>query len=195
MTTRRILIAAFAAAGLLGGCRHLAGRRLRARHGDQGDHQPLLQRHAGRRARSPPGEIGGTAKNYGPTQSSPQAQIDIINNLADRHVPAIAVAPSDPDAVVPAMKRAQKLGAKVITFDADSAAGRPAVPRQPGDARIRSASSAPTGWCRDHGREGQGRHRLGPADGRQPERLDRGLQGRDQEVSRHRDRRRGLWLR
>ena len=66
-------------------------------------------------------EIGGTAKNYGPTQSSPQAQIDIINNLADRHVQAIAVAPSDPNAVGPAMKRAAKLGVKVITFDADSA--------------------------------------------------------------------------
>jgi rhamnose transport system substrate-binding protein len=71
-------------------------------------------------------EIGGTAKNYGPTQSSPQAQIEIINNLADRHVPAIAVAPSDPDAVVPAMKRAQRLGAKIISYDADSAPdGRP----------------------------------------------------------------------
>jgi len=77
-------------------------------------------------ARIAAGEIGGTANNYGPTQSSGKAQVDIINNLADRHVPAIAVAPSDPDAVVPAMKRAQKLGAKVITFDADSAPeGRP----------------------------------------------------------------------
>ena len=36
-------------------------------------------------------------------------------------IPAIAVAPSDPDAVAPAMKRAQKLGAKVITFDAATA--------------------------------------------------------------------------
>ncbi len=71
-------------------------------------------------------EIGGTAKNYGPTQSSPQAQIDIINNLADRRVGAIAIAPSDPNAVVPAMKRAQRLGSKVISFDADSGAeGRP----------------------------------------------------------------------
>ena len=71
-------------------------------------------------------EIGGTAKNYGPTQSSGQAQVELINNLADRHVPAIAVAPSDPDAVVPAMKRAQKLGVKVLTFDADSGKeGRP----------------------------------------------------------------------
>src|SRR5215469_14053171 len=72
------------------------------------------------------GEIGGKANNYGPTQSSGQAQVDIINNLADRHIAAIAIAPSDPNAVVPAMKRAQKLGVKVITFDADSGAeGRP----------------------------------------------------------------------
>src|ERR1700687_5742440 len=71
-------------------------------------------------------EVGGTAKNYGPTKSRAQAQVELINNLADRHVAAIAVAPSDPDAVVPAMKRAQKLGAKVMTFDADSAPeGRP----------------------------------------------------------------------
>jgi rhamnose transport system substrate-binding protein len=71
-------------------------------------------------------EIGGTANNYGPTQSSGQAQVELINNLADRHIPAIAIAASDPDAVVPAMKRAQKLGAKVVTFDADSAPeGRP----------------------------------------------------------------------
>ena len=37
-------------------------------------------------------EIGGSAKNYGPTQSSAQAQVDIINNLGDRHASAIAVA-------------------------------------------------------------------------------------------------------
>jgi rhamnose transport system substrate-binding protein len=66
-------------------------------------------------------ELGGSVKNWGPTQSSATAQVDIINNLADRHITAIAVAPSDPDAVVPAMKRAEKLGVKVITFDADSA--------------------------------------------------------------------------
>lgn len=70
-------------------------------------------------------ETGGEVENYGPTESSAKAQVDIINSLADRHVPAIAVAPSDPDAVVPAMQRAQKLGAKVVTFDADASGGRP----------------------------------------------------------------------
>ena len=69
-------------------------------------------------------EAGGSVKNYGPTEASAKAQVDIINSLADRHIPAIAVAPNDPDAVVPAMKRAAKLGAKVITFDADASGGR-----------------------------------------------------------------------
>ena len=39
-------------------------------------------------------EIGGSANNYGPTESSGQAQVELINNLADRHIPAIAVAPA-----------------------------------------------------------------------------------------------------
>src|SRR2546426_12247949 len=71
-------------------------------------------------------EIGGTAKNYGPTQSSAQAQIEIINNLAERRGAASAVAPNDPHAGGPAVKRAPKLGPPGVTFDADSApAGRP----------------------------------------------------------------------
>src|SRR5260370_30373471 len=41
-------------------------------------------------------EIGGTAKNYGPTQSSAQAQIEIINNLAERRVPALPARPHHP---------------------------------------------------------------------------------------------------
>lgn len=31
-------------------------------------------------------EIGGSVENDGPTQSSATAQVDIINNLADRHI-------------------------------------------------------------------------------------------------------------
>src|SRR5260221_9838628 len=50
-------------------------------------------------------EIGGKANNYGPTQSSAQSQVDIINNLAHHHLAAIAGAPIDPPAAVPAMKR------------------------------------------------------------------------------------------
>lgn len=65
-------------------------------------------------------EVGGKVENWGPTQSTATAQIDIINNLANRRVSAIAVAPNDAAAVVPAMKRAAQLGIHVITFDADS---------------------------------------------------------------------------
>ncbi len=67
-------------------------------------------------------EIGGTVENYGPTQSSATAQVDIINNLADRHIAGDRRSRrAIPTPSLPAMKRAQKLGAKVITFDADSA--------------------------------------------------------------------------
>ena len=119
MTTRRILIAALAAASLLGGATTSLADDFKLAMVIKATTNPYYNATlAG--ARMAAGEIGGTAKNYGPTQSSPQAQIDIINNLADRHIPAIAVAPSDPKAVVQAMKRAAKLGAKVITFDADS---------------------------------------------------------------------------
>jgi rhamnose transport system substrate-binding protein len=119
MTTRRILIAALAAAGLLGGAATSLADDFELAMVIKETTNPYYNATlAG--ARMAAGEIGGTAKNYGPTQSSPQAQIDIINNLADRHIPAIAVAPSDPKAVVQAMRRAAKLGAKVITFDADS---------------------------------------------------------------------------
>ena len=92
--------------------------------------------------RDPPGakiaakETGGKVEITVRPEPSGKAQVDIINNLADRHVAAIAVAPSDPDAVVPAMKRAQKLGAKVVTFDAEFGTGGSAVLRQPGDQRL-----------------------------------------------------------
>ena len=119
-------------------------------------------------------EIGGTVENYGPTQSSATAQVDIINNLADRHIPAIAVAPSDPDAVAPgdeARAEARRQGHHVRRR---FGARRAAVPRQHGDHRLgrpvrRQAARRGTG------QQGQGRDRLGPADRRQPERLDRGV--------------------
>ena len=49
------------------------------------------------------------------------------------------------------MKRAQKLGAKVITFDADSGADGAAVLRQPGDHRlgrpVRRRRGSPKSWA------------------------------------------------
>ena len=69
-------------------------------------------------------ETGGKVANYGPTELSARAQVDIINSLAERRVSAIAVAPSDPDAVVPAMERAQKLGVKVGLRTGSSASKR-----------------------------------------------------------------------
>ncbi len=136
-------------------------------------------------------EIGGTANNYGPTQSSGQAQVELINNLADRHIRAIAVAPSDPDAVVPAMKRAQKLGAKVVTFDADSAPeGRPFFVNQATKRFHRSIRRRITG--QGYGTKRESRYRICPADSRQSECLDQSVSGRTQEVQGHRNRGRGV---
>ena len=77
------------------------------------------------------------------------------------------------------MKRAQKLGAKVITFDADSGV-EAAVLRQSGHQRFDRPLRRRL--VKAMGEQGQGRDRLRPADGGEPERLDRGVQGRDEEA-------------
>src|SRR3984957_15540857 len=71
-------------------------------------------------------ETGGKGAYYGPPESRALAPDALDNSpTADGHGSAIAVAPSDPDAVVPAMGRAEKPGVKVVTFDADASGGRP----------------------------------------------------------------------
>ena len=128
-------------------------------------------------------ETGGKVANYGPTELSARAQVDIINSLAERRVSAIAVAPSDPDAVVPAMERAQKLGVKVVTFDADASGGRPFFVNQATsdfDRPVRRATADPRDGA---GPQGRGCGCFRPADGRKSEFVDRSVQGRDQEIS------------
>ena len=76
MTTRRILIAALAAAGLLGGATTSLADDFELAMVIKETTNPYYNATlAG--ARIAAGEIGGTAKNYGPTQSSPTG--------ADRH--------------------------------------------------------------------------------------------------------------
>ena len=142
------------------------------------------------------GEIGGTVEELTAPPSRARRRRSTSSTISptatSRRSPS---RPSDPDAVVPAMKRAQKLGVKVITFDADSA----------GEARPFLVNMATTDLIGRFGakrlaeelEQGQGRDRLRPADGGEPECLDCGVPRRAQEagVSRHRDRRRGLWLR
>jgi len=53
----------------------------------------------------------------GPTTTTAEGQIEIINELTAQHVDAMAVSANDPDALVPACKKAIQRGIKVISYD------------------------------------------------------------------------------
>ena len=60
-------------------------------------------------------ELGGVEVNTGPTTTTAEGQIEVINALIAQRVDAIAISANDPDAVVPALKRAAQRGIKVIS--------------------------------------------------------------------------------
>ncbi|MEP3280097.1 MAG: rhamnose ABC transporter substrate-binding protein [Stappiaceae bacterium] len=63
-------------------------------------------------------EIGGIEVIYtGPTSATAEGQIEIINSLIAQQVDAIAISANDPDALVPALKKAMDRGIKVISWD------------------------------------------------------------------------------
>lgn len=53
----------------------------------------------------------------GPTATTAEGQIEVINALIAQHVDVIAVSANDYDALVPALKKALKRGIKVMSFD------------------------------------------------------------------------------
>lgn len=53
----------------------------------------------------------------GPTSTTAEGQIEVIQSLIDQHVDAIAISANDPDALVPICKRALARGIKVISYD------------------------------------------------------------------------------
>ncbi|WP_137134444.1 rhamnose ABC transporter substrate-binding protein [Rhizobium sp. FKY42] len=71
-------------------------------------------------------ELGGVKIIYtGPTSTTAEGQIEVINSLIAQGVDAIAVSANDPDALVPALKKAAQRGIKVISWDSGVApAGR-----------------------------------------------------------------------
>ncbi|PQA74915.1 rhamnose ABC transporter substrate-binding protein [Brucella oryzae] len=71
-------------------------------------------------------ELGGVEVIYtGPTTTTAEGQIEVINSLIAQGVDAIAISANDPDAVVPALKKAAQRGIKVISWDSGVApAGR-----------------------------------------------------------------------
>ena len=63
-------------------------------------------------------EIGGIEVIYtGPTSATAEGQIEIINSLIAQNVDAIAISANDPDALVPALKKAMDRGIKVLSWD------------------------------------------------------------------------------
>lgn len=63
-------------------------------------------------------EIGGVEVIYtGPTSATAEGQIEIVNSLIAQNVDAIAISANDPDALVPALKKAMDRGIKVLSWD------------------------------------------------------------------------------
>ena len=92
-------------------------------------------------------ELGDVQVIYtGPTQATPEGQIDIINQLVAQGVNAIAVSANDADALVPALKKAMDRGITVISFDSGvSKDGRmmnlyASAPDQIGEQNVKMAS-------------------------------------------------------
>lgn len=72
-------------------------------------------------AREAAKELNGEFKQVGPAEASASEQIPFINTLTQQQVSAISVSANDPDALAPALKRAQAQGITVTSYDADVA--------------------------------------------------------------------------
>lgn len=63
-------------------------------------------------------ELGDVTVIYtGPTTTTAEAQIEVLNGLIAQGVDAIAVSANDPDALVPVLKKALQRGIKVVSWD------------------------------------------------------------------------------
>ncbi len=73
---------------------------------------------AARGAEEAAAELGNVEIIYtGPTDTTAEGQIEVINSLIAQQVDAIAVSANDRDALVPALKRAMERGITVISWD------------------------------------------------------------------------------
>lgn len=66
-------------------------------------------------------DLGIEVSYVGSTESDAASQVNVLEDLINKKVDAIVVAPNDPDAVAPVLKKARDAGIKVITFDTDAA--------------------------------------------------------------------------
>lgn len=82
-------------------------------------------------------EIGGIEVIYtGPTAATAEGQIEIVNSLIAQQVDAIAISANDPDALVPALKKAMDRGITVISWDSGVAPEGREVHLNPSDTDL-----------------------------------------------------------
>jgi rhamnose transport system substrate-binding protein len=65
--------------------------------------------------------VKGDFKRVGPSDASASSQVSYINTLISQQQDAIAISANDPNAVVPALKKARAQGIKVVSYDSDTA--------------------------------------------------------------------------
>jgi rhamnose transport system substrate-binding protein len=65
--------------------------------------------------------FGGEFKRVGPSDATASSQVSYINTLTTQKQDAIVISANDPNAVVPALKKARAAGIKVVTYDSDTA--------------------------------------------------------------------------
>ena len=82
-------------------------------------------------------ELGEVEVIYtGPTSATAEGQIEIINSLVAQQVNAIAISANDPDALVPALKKAMDRGITVISWDSGVAPEGRQVHLNPSDTDL-----------------------------------------------------------
>lgn len=101
-------------------------------------------------------ELGDVEIIYtGPTSTTAEGQIEVINSLIAQRVDAIAVSANDTDALVPALKKAMQRGITVISWDSGVAAEGRSVHLNPssnpliGNMNVKLAADALPGGAGD----------------------------------------------
>jgi len=75
---------------------------------------------AGRGAEEAASQLGVDLTYDGPTEDSAEQQAEMIEAWVAQGVDVIAIAPNDPDAIVPTLENARSQGVRVITWDTDA---------------------------------------------------------------------------
>jgi len=82
-------------------------------------------------------ELGNVESIYmGPSSSTAEGQIEIIETLIAQRVDGIAISANDRDALIPVTKKAMKAGIKVISFDSGISVGGRIIDLAPSDEEL-----------------------------------------------------------